>query len=85
MNKRPYPCEDEYQCPSKKIQTQKNNVSEKTESYIADHVRKAVKNVKQYYEQLLIEKDQELRDLKEQLKLKPLKPKQKEDPPSYIS
>jgi len=75
-NKRPYsPCDDD-ECPSK---IQKIQLSEKSELYM----RKAIKNVKQYYEELLAQKDRELQDHKfNQLKLKRDIEK---DPPSYIS
>jgi len=89
-NKRPYsPCDDD-ECPSK---IQKIQLSEKSELYM----RKAIKNVKQYYEELLTQKNRELQNYKELLaqkdrelqdhKFNQLKLKRdiEKDPPSYIS
>ena len=87
-NKRPYsPCDDD-EYPSK---IQKIQLSEKSE------LRKAIKNVKQYYEELLTQKDRELQNYKKLLaqkdrelqdhKFNQLKLKRdiEKDPPSYIS
>ena len=74
-NKRPYsPCDDD-ECPSK---IQKIQLSEKSE------LRKAIKNVKQYYEELLAQKDRELQNHHKLNQLN-LKRDIEKDPPSYIS
>ena len=85
-SKRPYsPCDDD-ECPSKIQKIQKIQLSEKSELYM----RKAIKNVKQYYEELLAQKDRELQNYEELLaekdrELQDHKRDIEKGPPSYIS